>query len=196
MRPPDAAAIVLLAPLAMLWCAAPSAAQPHPGEPATGRSFVTDARGLELGATSGMLIIFPTFGGHVSLPVTPRHNLEVSSEVAPWVIDFDEGGDLLLVTQIQVRRPFRRGPPGGQRSLIVGVSAVTVGDRRRDLDGRETWDFLTTLRPHGGISWQWWKGPHLDVRLDVLGVLTGNVIGIPAPRASVSMVWHRQRVAS
>ena len=78
----------------------------------------------------------------------------------------------------------------------MGVSAVTVGDRRRDLDGRETWDFLTTLRPHGGISWQWWKGPHLDVRLDVLGVLTGNVIGIPAPRASVSMVWHRQRVAS
>ena len=132
----------------------------------------------------------------MSLPVTPGLNLEVSSEVTPWVVDFGEDLDLLLGTHVQVRRPFRRDRPGSQRSLIVGVSAITVGERRRGLDGRETLGFQTTVRPHGGISWQWWKGPHLDVRLDVLGVLTGNVIGIPAPRASVSVVWHRQRVAS
>ena len=45
------------------------------------------ARGLELGASSGILFIFPTIGGHVSLPVTPGLNLEVSSEVTPWVVD-------------------------------------------------------------------------------------------------------------
>ena len=178
-------ALLALAPTAIAQDAPPVA-------PATGHSFVTDARGLELGASSGILFIFLTFGGHVSLPVTPGLNLEVSSEVAPWVVDFGEGVDLMMGTQIQVRRPFHRGRPGSQRSLIVGVSAFTVGERRRAHDGRDTWDFQTTLRPHGGISWQWWQGPHRDVRLDVLGV----GIGVPAPRVSVSMVWHRQRVAS
>lgn len=184
-------AIVLPALLALAPTA--TAQDAPPVAPATGHSFVTDARGLELGASSGILFLFPTFGGHVSLPVTPGLNLEVSSEVAPWVIDLGESLDLVLGTQIQVRRPFHRGGPGSQRSLIVGVSALTVGERRRDLDGRETWDFQTRLGPLGGISWQWWKGPHLDVRLDVLGVGFGVP---PAPRVSVSMVWHRQRVAS
>ena len=179
-------ALLALAPTAIAQDAPPVAS-------ATVHSFVRDARGLELGASSGILFVFPTFGGHVSLPVTPGLNLEVSSDVAPWVIDFGESLELVLGTQIQVRRPFRRGRPGSQRSLIVGVSALTVGERRRDLDGRETWDFQTTLGPLGGISWQWWKGPHLDVRLDVLGVGFGVP---PAPRVSVSMVWHRQRVAS
>jgi hypothetical protein len=182
-------ALLALAPTAIAQDAPPVA-------PATGPSFVTDARGLELGASSGILFIFPSFGGHVSLPVTPGLNLEVSSEVTPWVADFGEDLDLLLGTNVQVRRPFRRDRPGSQRSLIVGVSAITAGGRRRALDRRDTWDFQTTLRPHGGISWQWWQGPHRDVRLDLLGVLTGNVIGIPAPRASVSIVWHRHRVAS
>ena len=133
-------ALLALAPTAIAQDAPPVA-------PATGHSFVTDARGLEIGASSGILFIFLTFGGHVSLPATPGLSLEVSSEVAPWVIDFVRATTSCWGRRSRYDRPFRHGRPGSRRSLIVGVSAFTVGERRRALDGRETWDFQTALRP-------------------------------------------------
>ena len=172
-------AIVLPALLALAPTAISAQDAPPDAPKATGHSFVTDARGLELGASSGILFVFLTFGGHVSLPVTPGLNLEVSSEVAPWVIDFGEGIELVLGTHIEYVGRSVAAVRGSQRSLIVGVSAFTVGERRRAPHGRDTWDFHTTLRPHGGISWQWWQGPHRDVRLDVLGV---GILGAGATR--------------
>ena len=59
-----ASAIVLPALLAL--APAAIAQDAPPVAPATGHSFVTDARGLELGASSGILFIFLTFGGHVA----------------------------------------------------------------------------------------------------------------------------------
>ena len=164
-------------------------AQPRPGSaPPPIGSSPSGGGGVEIGASSMFVVGLPTFGGQVSIPATDRVRVEVGTHVLPWMLE--DGDDLGVVTHVQVRIPFRHGRPGGCRSLLVGASAFSTGNRWESVD---EWHFHTELRPHAGVSWQWQKSRHLDVRIDLQGILTAPSIPFVVPFATFSMVWHRDR---
>ena len=166
-----------------------AAAQPGPGTaapPAIDRAPAWPA-GVEVGGGGMVVAIFPAVGGHVSIPAGRRVRVEPVGHLVPWLFEQDE---LAVVTQLQVRVPFRDGPPASRRSLLLGASAFTIGDRY----GRHgEWEFDTGLRPHAGVSWQWQRSPHVDMRVDVQGVFTGVAVPFVVPFATFSMVWHPER---
>ncbi len=172
-----------------LWPAA-GAAQPGPG-PATTPVDLTGRApdgGLEIGASSMVVAIFPTIGAHLSIPASRHVRVEFNAHAIPWMLD--DGADIGLLTQVQARVPFRSGPPGSRRSLLLGVTSFAVADH---LDSLDDWEFFGTVRPHAGVSWQWQRSGHVDLRVDVQGVFTGQTPIFAVPLATFSMVWHRDR---
>jgi hypothetical protein len=163
------------------------AAQPGPGAAIapSGDLAPLGSAGVEVGGGAMVVAIFPGIGGHVSIPAGRRLRVELVAHALPWLFDRDIG----VVTQVQLRIPFREGPPGSRRSLFLGASAFTIGDRHR----RGEWDFDTGLRPHTGVSWQWQKSRHIDLRLDVQGVFTGVAVPFVVPFATFAVVWHPAR---
>jgi hypothetical protein len=180
--------LVRAAALAALLPAVAAAQRLPGGAAAPVARDVPGAAGVEVGAGSMVVAIFPTFGGQVSIPTSRRVRLEIGAHALPWLLE--DGDDVGVVTQVQVRIPFRDGPPGSRRSLLLGASAFTIGDRS---DAVGEWDFDTGLRPHAGVSWQWQKSRHVDVRIDLQGVFTGTSVPFVVPFATFSMVWHRER---
>jgi hypothetical protein len=164
-------------------------AQPRPGgAPPPIGSARPGAGGVEVGAGSMVVAIFPTIGGQVSIPASRRVRLEVGTHLLPWMLE--DGDDVGVVTQVQVRIPFRDGPPGSRRSLLVGGTAFTISDR---WDSVGEWHFDTAVRPHAGVSWQWQQSRYLDLRLDLQGVFTGASLPFVVPFATFSVVWHGER---
>jgi hypothetical protein len=153
-----------------------------PGAPAQA------AAGLEIAASAMLVAIFPAFGAQVSIPTTERVRVEVGALVVPWTLESTR--DTGMVTQVQARVPVRRGPPGSRRSLIVGASAFSL---YRHVDSKDRWEFNTAVRPHAGVSWQWQKSRHIDVRIDLQGIFLGPSTPFVAPSATFSMAWHRDR---
>jgi hypothetical protein len=170
-----------------LWPAA-GAAQPlaPPSAPADLTAGRSD-RGVEAGVSSMVVAIFPTIGGQVSVPVS-RIRVEFDAHAIPWMLE--DGEDLGLLAQLQVRVPFRAGPPGSRRSLLLGVTSFTFADH---LDSLDEWEFFGTVRPHVGVSWQWQTSAHVDIRVDVQGVFTGQTPIFAVPLATFSVLWHRER---
>jgi hypothetical protein len=171
-----------------LWPAV-GAAQSLPGR-ASGPVDLTPAadRGVEVGASSMVVAIFPTIGGQISIPASRRVRVEFAAHALPWLLE--DGEDLGLLTQLQVQVPFRAGPPGSRRSLLLGVTNFTFVDH---LDSTDEWEFFGSVRPHAGISWQWQRSRHVDMRVDVQGVFTGQTPVFAIPLASFSILWHRDR---
>jgi hypothetical protein len=167
----------------------PAAAQPRPGSaPPPIDSAPPGTAGVEIGAGSMVVAIFPTIGGQVSVPASRRARLELGTHLLPWMLE--DGDDVGFVTQVQARIPFRHGPPGSRRSLLVGATAFTIGDR---WDSVDEWDFDTDVRPHAGVSWQWQQSRHVDLRVDLHGVFTGPSAPFVVPFATFSVVWHGKR---
>src|SRR5262245_55196429 len=111
-----------LAVAALLACL-PAAAAAQPVGPAS-REPEPQLRlprgdGLEIGGVTSVVFIVPAFGGQVSVPVARRASLEVSAEVAPWLLE--DGDDFWIATQIQLRVPVRSWARS-RRNLVVGVS--------------------------------------------------------------------------
>lgn len=144
--------------------------------------------GLEVGALASVALIVPAFGGQVSVPVTRRVSFEASGELAPWVLN--DGDDFWVATQLQIRVPFRERPRA-RRSLVVGVTNLTVMDRWSTPAGRSAWEWETFLTPHAGLSWQWQRSAHVDMRLDVQGLVVGYAPFV-VPRVAFSTVWRKQ----
>jgi hypothetical protein len=175
--------------LALVFLPAVARAQPRPGSaPPSIDPSPPGTDGVEIGASSMVVAIFPTIGGQVSIPAARRVRLEVGTHLLPWLLE--DGEDLGVVTQVQVRIPFRQGPPGSRRSLLVGASAFTIGDHWESVG---EWDFDTAVRPHAGVSWQWQQSRYLDLRLDLHGVFTGPSLPFVVPFATFSVVWHGER---
>lgn len=174
---------------ALALCPATGAAQPV--GPATAPVDLTASgsdRGIEVGPSSMVVAIFPTIGAQVSIPAGRRVRLEVAAHAIPWMLE--DGEDLGLLTQLQVRVPFRAGPPGSRRSLLLGVTNFTFADH---LDSLDEWEFVGSVRPHAGVSWQWQTSAHVDIRVDVQGVFTGQTPIFAVPLATFSLLWHRER---
>ena len=166
----------------------PAGAQPWPAPAPSALGPAARAEGVEIGAGSMILAIFPTVGAHVSIPASRRVRFEIAAHALPWMLE--DGEDVALVTQVQARIPFRPGPPGSRRSLLLGVTSFTIADR---IDSIDDWQFSGAVRPHAGVSWQWQKSPHVDVRIDLHGVVTGARSFFVVPFATFSLVWHRER---
>jgi hypothetical protein len=189
------AAVVPFALLPLVAVPAVAAAQPRPGEtgPAVDVMGPAARPPVEIGATMGVALIVPTFGGTLSMPIARRASVELVGQVAPWMLE--SGDDTWFMTQVQLRVPFRERPRA-RRSLIVGLTSFTVGDRYPRANGRRDWDFGSWVRPHAGVSWQWQRWPHIDMRLDVHAVFLGDVAPLAAPVFTFSTIWHRERGAS
>jgi hypothetical protein len=181
---------LVIAALLPLGPAIARAQTPPPAQPPMAASGVTaSGGGLEIGALSSVALIVPAFGAQLSVSVTRRAAVEVSSEIAPWLIE--DSGDFWVAAQVQVRLPFRERPCA-RRSLVVGVTSFTVIDQWSSEGRGSTWDWDQWLRPHAGISWQWQKSAHVDLRLDVQGVVVGTTAPFVVPRVAMSAVWRRQ----
>jgi len=178
---------VMVLALAVLPAVARAQSRPGGAAPPVG-STAPGADGVEIGASSMVVTIFPTIGGQVSIPASRRVRLEFGTHLLPWMLE--DGDDLGVVSHVQVRVPFRHGPPGSRRSLLVGASVFTMGDH---WDSVGEWDFAIAVRPHAGVSWQWQQNRHLDLRLDLQGVLTGPSTPFVVPFATFSVLWHGER---
>jgi hypothetical protein len=163
-------------------------AQPRPTPASSPVGPAARAEGIEIAAGSMIVAIFPAVGGQVSIPASRRVRFEIGAHAMPWMLE--DGEDFAVVTQLQARIPFRQGPPGSRRSLLLGVTSFTIADRVESLDD---WEVFAAVRPHAGVGWQWQKTPHVDVRIDVHGVFTGARSAFVVPFATFSMVWHRER---
>ena len=126
--------------LALTLLPAVAGAQPRPGSaPPPIGSSPSGGGGVEIGASSMFVASLPTFGGQVSIPASDRVRVEVGTHVLPWLLEDDD--DLGVVTQVQVRIPFRHGQPGSRRSLLVGATAISIGNRWESAD---EWHFHTS----------------------------------------------------
>jgi hypothetical protein len=173
---------------ALALLSAVAAAQPRPGGAAPPVGVTAPgAGGVEIAAGSMVVAIFPTIGGQVSIPASQQVRLEVGTHVLSWMLKDDGPG---LVTHVQVRIPFRHGPPGSRRSLLVGASAFTIHQHVYSID---RWKYKSAVRPHAGVSWQWQKSRNVDVRIDLQGLFIGQSTPFVVPFATFSMVWHRDR---
>jgi hypothetical protein len=181
---------VTVAALLVLGPSAATAQSRGTASPTSDQRLATPGAGLEVGAITSVVAIAPAFGGQVSLPVARRVHVEVSGEVAPWILE--DGGDAWYAAQLQLRVPLREAAPG-RPSILAGVSSFTVVDRWRYDGGRTEVDWDTWLRPHAGVSWQWRRSAHVAVRLDVQGIFIGSSIPFVVPRVAFSTVWRRQR---
>ena len=146
------------------------------------------AGGVEVGAGTTLVAIFPTVGGHVSVPTSTGLRVEAGTHLLPWLLE--DGDDLGLMSQAQLRFPLREGPT--RYGILAGITVFTIGDRR---GANGEWDFDSGIRPHVGMTWQWQTAPHVDVRLDVHAMVTGS-FPMAVPFATFSVVWHRGRVWS
>jgi len=88
--------------------------------------------GVEVGVGSMVVAILPTIGGQVSIPTSRRVRVEFAAHTLRWLLE--DGEDLGLVTQAQLRVPFRAGPPGSRRSLLLGVTGFATADRLDSAD--------------------------------------------------------------
>jgi hypothetical protein len=153
--------------------------------PATARA---QAARVELGVGSTLLLVFPTFGGHVSVPTHTGLRVEAGTQVLPWILE--EGDDVALLSHAQLNIPVRSRSPRHRRGWLAGITAFTIGDR---WDRRGAWSFDTIVRPHAGFSWQWEQTAHLDLRLDLQGLLASRSAPFVVPMATFSVVWHGER---
>lgn len=172
----------------LLLAAAPLAAQVRPVDPTPVPDVVARRPGgVEVAAASTLLVFLPLIGGHISVPTPGPIRLEAGAQLLPYFLE--DGEDVGVVSQVQIRIPLRRGPPGSRRSALLGVTAVTIGDRpgpRRD------WEYFHVVLPHVGMSWQWQRSEHIDMRIDVQGVLTFTA-PVALPLTTFSIVWHPKR---
>jgi hypothetical protein len=137
---------------------------------------------VEVGATTGMAMIFPEFGVIASVPVQRNSALEVT--VSRMAASWDAPTHLLA--EVQMRVPFR-DDLRSRKSLVVGVTRISAD--RRD-DGFFGSDEASFVRPHAGVSLQWPTASTLDFRLDLLGIFTFARELPILPRAVAALVWH------
>jgi hypothetical protein len=175
------ARLVSFAALQVAIAAPPVAAQPRPDVmPARLDVAPPSPGGIEIAAGSTVFVFFPLMGGHVSVPTPTPLRIEAGAQVMPYSVDVGEEFALVM-TQLQVRVPLHRGPPGSRRSLLLGGTAFTTRDHV------DTWAL-----PHIGLSWQWQRSEHIDMRIDVQGLITGTA-PIVIPLTTFSIVWHPRR---
>jgi hypothetical protein len=149
-----------------------------------------DAGGVEAGLGSTLVVIFPTIGGHVSVPVGLGLRVEASAHLLPHLQLLVD--DVVLLLQGQVRVPMGGATPGRRRGLLLGATTFAVAS---GFDGPGDWARGAWVRPHVGYSWQWQTHPRMDVRLDLHAVVLGDAAPGIAPLASVAFAWHRARRA-
>ena len=136
---------------------------------------------IEIGATAGVAIAFPEYGLIASVPIAQDGALEVTASRMPPIWDAPSH----LVTQFQVRVPFRRDLRS-RKSLVVGLTSISArnGDTFLDIDSG------AFVRPHAGVSLQWPVAPTLDFRFDAQGIFTFVGEFPLLPRALTAFVWH------
>jgi hypothetical protein len=107
----------------------------------------------------------------------------------PGYVYDDSGDESYMVTQAQLRVPFRQRMRS-RRSLVVGVSSIRTLSRDpwhdSFLGGNDDHD----VRPHAGASLQWSMGRHADFRFDAQGIFTFSGELPLLPRALCLFVWH------
>ena len=179
MKPPIAAALLLTA-----WLGTPTvaSAQEADNPPPVAPRF-------EGGAMTGLTGPLAEFGVFASVPTGQGPALELVVSWMPGYVYDDSGDESYMVTQAQIRVPFRERMRS-RRSLVIGVSSIRTLSRNpwhdSFLGGNDDHD----VRPHAGASLQWPMGQHADFRFDAQGIFTFSGEIPLLPRALCLFVWH------
>jgi hypothetical protein len=137
---------------------------------------------IEIGAVSGLTIIFPEAGALVSIPAGGAASVEVVATRMGRVLD----APAHLLAQAQVRVAFRPHLRS-RKSLVVGLTRIrAIGSAERFFET----DHEAFVRPHVGTSLQWPVAPALDLRFDAMGIVTFASEFPMIPRATVGVSWH------
>ena len=183
--------LAIVATLFVLAVAHTAVAQPAPGENPPART--------SLAMSAGTVAIFPTFGGRLSIPLTPSLALEGVAEIAPWTID--EQRAKWLIFQPQVRQTI-----GRWRSwpLHATYGMTVFGRYTHHRESRQTRpDGSVLVRPeyrrfqsqwppafHGGFGGERSISAHAAVRWDVQVLVTTVLRPIPIPRVTFGVAWQ------
>ena len=156
------------------------------------------ARGVEFGASSGMLVIYPTFGVRLTGVLSPRFALEGVAEVVPWTLD--ETGGKFQLFQGQLRHTFSRGSRwtwhATYGSTFFTEYNYTPAHTSRMPDGLlqlfpEQRSFrLDAGAIHAGIGGERILASGLAFRWDLQTVQNLDLGAYPAPRGSIGVTWR------
>jgi hypothetical protein len=156
------------------------------------------SRGLEFGASSGVLTIFPTFGVRLAAPLTPNLAVEGTAEIVPWVID-DTGARYQLF-QGQLRHTFSRRPRWTWHATY-GATFLTEYEHTAARTGRlpdgtafvlpeERRFALETAAVHAGIGGERAISRRVAVRWDAQLLIALDRTTVPAPRGVFGITWR------
>jgi hypothetical protein len=142
--------------------------------------------GAEVAVFTGLLLVVPTVGGTVSMPIGRGRAVVAGGSV--MVFD-SRDGPRRVSTHLQLRIPRRRAPGGAWESLVLGVSTFPELD-----DFLAGGDTRTRIRPHAASTWHWLGPRGNGLRLDV-GVLADFRRPVPLPyvKASALVPLGRRR---
>jgi hypothetical protein len=183
--------LAIVATLFVLTVARTALAQPATAEAPAVRT--------SLAMSAGALVIFPTFGGRLSVPLTPSLALEGAVEVVPWTIEEDRAKWLLF--QPQVRHTVGRWR-SWQMHATYGITLF--GRYTHHPEKRQTRpDGSVLVFPehrrlriawpaglHGGFGGERSLSPHAAVRWDVQALVPATLRPIPIPRISFGVAWQ------
>ena len=184
--------LAIVATLVVLAVARTAVAQPAVGH-------APSAPRTSLAVSAGALVIFPTFGGRLSVPLTHSLALEGVVDVVPWTIDEDRSKWLLF--QPQVRHAVGRWR-SWQMHATYGITLIGRYTHHREI--RQTRpDGSVLVFPehrrmriawpaglHGGFGGERSIARHAAARWDVQVLVPARIQTIPIPRVSFGIAWQ------
>ena len=183
--------LAIVATLLVLTVARTAVAQPAPAEAPAGRT--------SLAMSAGALVIFPMFGGRLSVPLTPSLALEGAVDVVPWTIEEDRAKWLLFQPQVRHAvghwRSWRMHATYGitlfgrythypeRRQTRPDGSVLVLPEYRRM---RIAWP----AGIHGGFGGERSIARHAAAQWDVQVLVPATIQPIPIPRVSFGIAWQ------
>lgn len=156
------------------------------------------SQGIEFGATSGMFVMFPTFGVRVTGVFSSALAVEGASELVPWTLD--ERRAKYLLFQGQLRHTFSRGRRWTWHATYGGTLFTTYthspASTSRLPDGPiRTFPEERSLRMesgliHAGIGGERRLSSGVSFRWDVQALQSVAGPHYPLPRGAIGITWR------
>jgi hypothetical protein len=156
------------------------------------------SHGIEFGATSGVLVMFPTFGVRMTGVVSSSLAVEGAAELVPWTLD--ERRATYQLFQGQLRHTFSRGQRWTWHATYGGTLFTTYtysgASTSRLPDGSirafpEERSFqMESVLIHAGIGGERRLSSGMSFRWDVQALQGVAGQNYPLPRGAIGLTWR------
>jgi hypothetical protein len=159
---------------------------------------VPKSQGIEFGATSGLFVMFPTFGVRMTGVFSSTLAVEGAAELVPWTLD--ERRATYQLFQGQVRHTFSCGHRWTWHATYGGTLFTTYtyspASTSRLPDGSirafpEERSFrMESVLIHAGIGGERRLSSGVSFRWDVQALQSVDGLHYPLPRGAIGVTWR------